>query len=181
MKLSLQLNLAQLRWSFWLSQAFQQLLCLSILITLIICTCHGKSALLLSKLAEVVMPLICVWHVPFRSWLGHWLKSLVKTRNFCILHGFFHIQTDKYFSWQQQMMIKLCFWNLMFKLKQSREFCCTHFIHSLTLHIMYNVHQKDLKFLFRIFSSFCSIGKYCYLHSRNNCTCVYFKCHFCTT
>jgi hypothetical protein len=180
MKLSLQLTLAQLRWNCWLSQAFQQLLCLSILITLIICTCHGKSALLRSKLAEVVMLLICVWHVPFRSWLGLWLKSLVKTRNFCTFRGSFHIQTDKYFSWQQ-MMIKLYFWNLMFKLKQSREFCCTHFIHSLTLHIMYNVHQKDLKFMFRIFYSFCSIEKYCYLHSSNNCMYVYFKCHFCTT
>lgn len=151
------------------------------LITLIIYTCHGKSALLRSKLAEVVMLLTCVWHVPFRSWVGLWLKSLVKTRDFCTLRSSFHIQTDKYFSWLQRMMVKLCFWNLLFKLKQSRKFCRTHFIHSLTLHVMYNFHQKDLKFLFRIFSSFCSIEKYCYLYSRSNCTYVYFKCHFCTT
>jgi len=46
---------------------------------------------------------------------------------------------------------------------------------------MYSFHQKDIKFLFRIFSSFCSTEKYCYLYSRNNCTYVYFKCHICTT
>lgn len=112
--------------------------------------------------------------------LGWDSKILGQDKGFCTVHSSFHIQTNKYFSWQQ-MMVKLCFWNLMFKLKQSRKFCRTHFIHSLTLHIMHSVHQKDLKFLFRIFSSFCSIQKYCYLNHRNNCTFVYFKCHFCTT